>query len=321
MKRKLTEERTVVGYETTQWIPVKKLRPHPDAEAYGADPDDRAILEESVRKEGVLIPIVARLCDDGWYDILDGCGRYTAAVKAGHDTIPCVVADACESPTRFAAIANTMHRKATTGSRVLAYVMAYSEKVLAAIEAREISSGTCAPHEKGMARRMANLRNQIPEDLQEWTFQGIAERLKVSRKDVAYAVELMICQQDCVRPTLGMYQGQSERGQITDPEEQELLDEAFNAVLMGRLPIRRWTAAFKGKLATTGQARAATDYFQCARRGMVLLATAFEGWQEIRMLDRETVLKLLAELLADTPEDVVALLERLYKEPAKGKRP
>ena len=157
------------------------------------------------------------------------------------------------------------------------------------------------------------LRNQVPEELKEWTFKGIADRLSVSRKDVSYAVELMICQAECKRPLLDMHNGGTVREQIEDEDEQRQLDVSFSAVLMGRLPIRRWTAAFKGKMKTEGQGRVATDYLACANRALVSLGTAFRGWQEIPLRDRGTVLDTLDDLLKVAPEDVVAMLKKRYE--------
>lgn len=293
-------------FKNVTWIPIDDLIMHPDAGSYGADADDRSILDESVASDGVLTPIIVMRGVDG-YQILDGCGRFQAAKKAGLDTMPCVVVDSCDDPRRFVSSVNAFHRKITTGSRVLSYVMMNREKVVAAMESIAVGRGD--PHGKNTGA----LRNKVPSELKDWTFKGIADRLSVSRKDVSYAVELMICQAECKRPLLDMHNGGTVREQIEDEDEQRQLDVSFNAVLMGRLPIRRWTAAFKGKMKTEGQGRVATDYLACANRALVSLGTAFRGWQEIPLRDRETVLDTLDDLLKVAPEDVVALLKKRYE--------
>ena len=254
---KSNENETAIAFETAQWIPLAKLEPHPDALSFGADPDDRAILDESVRQEGVLSPVVVRPRDDGKFEILDGCGRFAASRKAGHDSIPCIVVDSCASPARFASVANTVHRKITTGSRVLSYVMMHRDKVMAAIEAQDTPVSRAGRHDPH-GNDNGKLKNLVPKNLKAWTYQGIADRLKVSRKDVSYAVELMICQRDGVRPVLDMHGGRATREEIADPDVQETLADTFTAVLMGRLPMRRWTAAFKGKAKTKGMPKLET---------------------------------------------------------------
>lgn len=299
------------------WIALADLNLHPDAAAYGADKDDRAMLEDSVKRMGVVTPLLVMEID-GCFQVLDGCGRYHAAYKAGLDRVPCVVVESCGDTRRFAAIANSVHRKVTTGSRVLSYAMMNRDRIVAAMEAADTPIprvGHGDPHVKNGGV----LRNKIPEDLEEWTFQEIAKRLSVSRKDVSYAVELMLCQSGGLRPVLDMHDGRKEREPIADPDEREALDQTFEAVLMGRLPVRRWTAGFKGKFKTDGQARAPINHLACAMRGVAALSTAFDGWHEIALADRQTVLDRFDELMRQAPDDVLHLLQKLLP-PADGKK-
>jgi len=52
-----------------------------------------AELCESVRKDGILQPILVRTRDGGRYEIVEGWHRYEAAKEAGHESIPCLIRD------------------------------------------------------------------------------------------------------------------------------------------------------------------------------------------------------------------------------------
>ena len=48
-------------------------------------------IVESVRTNGVIVPIVVRPADDGKYEILSGHNRVNAAKEAGIDSIPALI--------------------------------------------------------------------------------------------------------------------------------------------------------------------------------------------------------------------------------------
>ena len=107
-------------------IPVSLLRKHPDAEAFGAEEEDRTALRGSVAECGLLDPVsVIEILDtkDG-YLVIDGCGRLDALAGRGGDyKVPCMVFDLGDFSVReFALHRNTMQRKVTTGQRVLCYM-------------------------------------------------------------------------------------------------------------------------------------------------------------------------------------------------------
>ena len=106
-------------------IPLSLLRKHPDAEAFGAEEEDRQALRGSVAECGLLDPISVVPADDaagGWL-VIDGCGRLDAARARGYAYVPCMVFDLGDfTPREFALHRNTMQRKVTTGQRVLCYL-------------------------------------------------------------------------------------------------------------------------------------------------------------------------------------------------------
>ena len=110
-------------------IPRCLLRPHPDAEAFGAEADDRAALAGSVDECGLLDPLSVVKGEADEYNnqfwwVIDGCGRLDATSDWGDAAqLPCMVFDLGDfSPREFALHRNTMQRKVTTGQRVLCYL-------------------------------------------------------------------------------------------------------------------------------------------------------------------------------------------------------
>lgn len=73
-------------------LPVDRIRPNPDQPRRRFDPAELARLADSIRRHGILQPVVVRAVEDG-YELLVGERRWRAAQAAGLSTIPVVVAD------------------------------------------------------------------------------------------------------------------------------------------------------------------------------------------------------------------------------------
>lgn len=107
-------------------IHLTNLYKHPDAEAFGAEKEDRQALSGSVAECGLLDPLSVVAKDaaaDAWW-VVDGCGRLDALRAASRGgLVPCMVFDLGDFSVReFALHRNTMQRKVTTGQRVLCYL-------------------------------------------------------------------------------------------------------------------------------------------------------------------------------------------------------
>ena len=109
-------------------IHISCLFKHPDAEAFGAEAEDRAALAGSVAECGLLDPLSvvpedAEGCSDAYW-VIDGCGRLESLFAMNSAwRVPCMVFDLGDfSPREFALHRNTMQRKVTTGQRVLCYL-------------------------------------------------------------------------------------------------------------------------------------------------------------------------------------------------------
>lgn len=289
-----------IGYRVTgfEMVPVDKLRTGAAAAGQVTDDDDRDAVCASVEDIGVLQPLIVRAAKDGAYEVLDGCGRLMAALQAHLEELPCVIVE-CDDDARLAMHVNTMGRKRSTGSRVLSYVEANWERVAAAkqADAKYKQGGTPSrdgvPLEKGL------------DDMQRWTVRAISERLGVSDKDVSYAIELAQCRRDGTYPDICVHGRYGEHAAITDRDDAAALSKAYSGVLTGRLPIRRWAAAFAGRVNSQGGGKAATNYSVLARRSAISLLACLEKWASIQWESprvREDTEKALAAMMANLPE-------------------
>lgn len=73
-------------------LPIDRIRPNPEQPRRRFEPAELERLADSIRRHGVLQPVVVRSVGDG-YELVVGERRWRAAQAAGRTTIPAVVAD------------------------------------------------------------------------------------------------------------------------------------------------------------------------------------------------------------------------------------
>lgn len=280
-------------YVATMMISLEMLDKHPDAEAFGADAEDRVATSSSVNEIGMLDPISVMQADDR-YLILDGCGRYDTLKASGETTAMCLVFELDGlTPREFAMHRNTMGRKVTTGQRLMCFLSLNESSVL------ETALRNSDPAATGSrAGRKEGVSCETP-----YTTANISKRLGISRNDVYAGIELLKTRADAA----------NNDGDVL------ATGEVYSAVMDGRLPVRRWKPALLGKVKTKNVAKSQTNYVNLATRTLVSLGTVFENWQEIAPKSREPILDKFYDLLDIAPEDVIALLVKRYQIPEKKK--
>src|SRR5437764_701422 len=72
-------------------VPVELIVPNPRQPRQRLDEATLAGLAESVRRRGVLQPVLARPLPDGTYELVAGERRWRAAQLAGLDSVPALV--------------------------------------------------------------------------------------------------------------------------------------------------------------------------------------------------------------------------------------
>jgi ParB family chromosome partitioning protein len=78
--------------KATSELPIERIRPNPEQPRRRFDAAELERLADSIRRHGMLQPVVVRAVDDG-FELVVGERRWRAAQAAGRTTIPAVVAD------------------------------------------------------------------------------------------------------------------------------------------------------------------------------------------------------------------------------------
>jgi len=103
-KGSLTTEDEVVS------VPVERIKPNRQQPRRDFQPEPLADLEESIRKHGLLQPIVVRRIDDG-YEIVAGERRWRAYQKLGYSGIPAIIRDVPEGKLLEYALIENIQRE------------------------------------------------------------------------------------------------------------------------------------------------------------------------------------------------------------------
>ena len=300
-------------------IKLADCKPHADAEAYSASGDDRTALGNSIEETGVLSPIAVVPAEDGkGYYVIDGIGRMNAMIAAGETETDAQVFDLGDlSVAEFVVCKNSMMRKVTTGSRVMAYLKCHEREVLAAADPKAYNARQFT--RKGKAFMGAVSYETAPE--KGWGAKEIAERLGVSKNDVLAGIELLKelagvdgALGDRALPAVG-----ADHRAARPTYEQGDLFETLDAVMHGETPIRRWKAAVCGKQPRTG-GKAAADYTAIGARTMASLAGLFENWQTVPMDCRAAIIEKFKAALEVAPDDFRAVMENVVESHAEAQR-
>jgi ParB family chromosome partitioning protein len=105
-----------------QEVPISSISPNPNQPRKEFDPDSIAELAESIKKVGVMQPIVVREKASGSYEIIAGERRWRAAEIAGLSAIPVVIKQSNDVDTLQMALIENIQRE---GVSVLELAGAY----------------------------------------------------------------------------------------------------------------------------------------------------------------------------------------------------
>lgn len=302
--------------EMIQIIEIGQLEGHPAALAFWPDSAGRradvAAICASVRELGrIREPLeVCAKARGGWW-VIDGCTRLEGARQAGLERVPCRVVEMAEEAIPDEVYLSNMTRtRFGTGMRVMRYLEKHKKEVLetavrnACLERRGAQGG------RGHIADVADTR---------FTAKVIAERLRVSNKDVLSGIELLRCMADNKRvnaaaPGIRVYEP-------LDDGEREALERTYSEVLAGDTPLRRWVAGMSGRIATEGKVKAPDDYAAIAKRCSTGLRTAFQNWHLAKWHssgERDQVEAIIADMLRYLPDcGRAAVLEQISSWPEK----
>ncbi len=105
-------------------LPVQSIRPNPSQPRRSFDADEIANLSESIRKVGVLSPLIVRkVTDTGCvrigneavtpeqYELIAGERRLRAAMRAGLKKVPCIIARSDDNGSALIALTENLQRR------------------------------------------------------------------------------------------------------------------------------------------------------------------------------------------------------------------
>ncbi|HET7566367.1 MAG TPA: ParB/RepB/Spo0J family partition protein [Gaiellaceae bacterium] len=95
-------------------LPVDAIHPNPKQPRRRFEPEAASGLAESVRREGVIQPLLVRPRAAGGYEIVAGERRWRAAREAGRTTVPAVVREADDRDTLLLGLVENVAREQLT---------------------------------------------------------------------------------------------------------------------------------------------------------------------------------------------------------------
>ena len=107
-----------------EYLPIDKLKPFDGHPFYVKDDDDMMELTESIRSQGVLMPLVVRPIINNEYEVISGHRRLHACKKAGIEMIPAFIYSMDRSEAVVVMVDSNLHReKLLPSEKALAYKM------------------------------------------------------------------------------------------------------------------------------------------------------------------------------------------------------
>jgi ParB family chromosome partitioning protein len=103
-----------VGAPELLELPVDAIHPNAKQPRKRFDVEAGSGLAESVRRQGVIQPLLVRPRDAGGYEIVAGERRWRAAREAGHATVPAVVREADDRDTLLLGLIENVAREQLT---------------------------------------------------------------------------------------------------------------------------------------------------------------------------------------------------------------
>ncbi len=106
-----TDEAVDVTREETVTLKISQIEPNKEQPRTEFDPEKLETLSDSIKKYGVLQPIVVKKLDNGFHKIIAGERRWRAAKMAGLKKIPVVIRDFDDQETMEIALVENLQRE------------------------------------------------------------------------------------------------------------------------------------------------------------------------------------------------------------------
>ena len=168
---------TLSAPASTQWIATSDLSPIPfSLSVYGDPAGEVADLLDSVREQGILVPIVVVADGEGW-EIVSGHRRWACARRLGHEEVPAEIREIDSIADRRRAVLEYNRQRRKTFSQLMREADAL-ESLIGGEAARRRNANL----RQGLAEEMADRRNS--DDRAGRTDEKIAKTLNIGGKDL-----------------------------------------------------------------------------------------------------------------------------------------
>ncbi len=154
--------------EKIQEIEISKISDFPQHPFKVVDDDKMDALIESIKQQGILVPAIVRLKEDGTYEMVSGHRRKHALSKIGIKTIKCIIKELNDDEAKILIVDSNIQREELLPSEK---AFAYKMK-LDAIKHQGVKS-TCAPlvHKRGRPKSrdvIAGENNESAEQVRRY---------------------------------------------------------------------------------------------------------------------------------------------------------
>lgn len=105
------ESESSINNEHIESVEVSRVRPNPFQPRADFNEEEIASLAESLKRQGVLQPVVVRPAEGGLYELVAGERRWRASQKAGLDRIPAVVREVDDRRMLEMALVENLQRR------------------------------------------------------------------------------------------------------------------------------------------------------------------------------------------------------------------
>lgn len=148
-------------------LPVDKLKPNPFQPRREIPPEQLQALADSIRKHGILQPLVVRSPKGGVHEIIAGERRWRAAQLAGLTEVPVVIRDADDRQMlEFAIVENIFREDLNAIDRATAYRRYCDEFSLSAEEVAQRLG-----EDRATVSNYLRLLD-LPSDVKQWVAEG-----------------------------------------------------------------------------------------------------------------------------------------------------
>jgi ParB family chromosome partitioning protein len=285
-------------------VPLGKLRKNPFNPRKTFDPTEADALKledmaRSIRKDGVLSPIIVRPLNNG-FQVAAGERRRMAAELANLKTIPALVAELDDDTMRRYAIVENIHRLALTNREL--------EDALGQIWEQEYQRGKVPSAVKEIAEELGISRQSVDRAVAAYRgrreLPGILPE-ELSTRDAAHLAKLA---EEAPKEAKELATARA-RGEL----ETDELDQALSAVRIAR-PEQRRTIVQQVKHAAKTRVNAGRGVKQSLREAQRYAAEGPSKQWQLALGSDERLLNRVADLLATVEKLDITYLE-LFRTP------